>query len=87
MANPRKSKVLDDLQQRFGDVHKLKGSESLFVIGDEAARIYFRYSKVRPSRSCDPSWTTGCVGISISQRTRRENPAANRVSDENTSPE
>src|SRR5437899_3569677 len=46
MANPRKSKVLDDLQQRFGDVHKLKGSESLFVIADEAARIYFRYSKV-----------------------------------------
>lgn len=46
MANPTKSKVLDDLQQRFGEVRKLKGSESLFAIGDEAARIYFRYSKV-----------------------------------------
>ena len=46
MANPTKSKVLDDLQQRFGEVRKLKGSESLFVIGEEAARIYFRYSKV-----------------------------------------
>ena len=46
MANPTKSKILDDLRHRFGDVRKLKGSESLFVIGDEAARIYFRYSKV-----------------------------------------
>ncbi len=46
MANPTKFKTLDDLRQRFGNVRKLKGSESLFVIGDEAARIYFRYSKV-----------------------------------------
>lgn len=46
MPNATKSKILDDLRQRFGDVRKLKGSESLFVIGDEAARIYFRYSKV-----------------------------------------
>src|SRR5258705_1932773 len=46
MANPTKFKTLDDLRQRFGNVRKLKGSESLFVIGDEAARLYFRYSKV-----------------------------------------
>jgi hypothetical protein len=46
MVNPAKFKILDDLQQRFGSVRKLKGSESLFVIGDEAARVYFRYSKV-----------------------------------------
>jgi hypothetical protein len=46
MANPKKSSILDDLQHRFGEVRKLKGSESLFVIGNEAARIYFRYSKV-----------------------------------------
>jgi hypothetical protein len=46
MANPKKSSILDDLQHRFGEVRKLTGSESLFVIGDEAARIYFRYSKV-----------------------------------------
>src|SRR5437660_8153981 len=46
MANPRKSNIIDDLRQRFGVVRKLKGSESLFAIGDEAARIYFRYSKV-----------------------------------------
>lgn len=46
MANPAKFKTLGDLRRRFGDVRKLKGSESLFVIGDEAARVYFRYSKV-----------------------------------------
>jgi hypothetical protein len=46
MANPTKFKTLADLRQRFGDVRKLKGSESLFVIGAEAARLYFRYSKV-----------------------------------------
>jgi hypothetical protein len=46
MSSPTKLKILDDLRRRFGDVRKLKGSESLFVIGDEAARIYFRYSKV-----------------------------------------
>ncbi len=46
MPNLRKLGLLDDLRERFGDVRKLKGSESLFVIGNEAARIYFRYSKV-----------------------------------------
>ncbi|MGB6874415.1 MAG: hypothetical protein WBD87_00130 [Candidatus Acidiferrales bacterium] len=46
MANPHKIAVLAELQRRFGDVRKLKGSESLFVIGREAARVYFRYSKV-----------------------------------------
>ncbi|MGB4786750.1 MAG: hypothetical protein WAQ77_18685, partial [Candidatus Acidiferrum sp.] len=46
MANLSKSNIVDDLRQRFGEVRKLKGSESLFTIGDEAARIYFRYSKV-----------------------------------------
>ena len=46
MGNPIKAKVLDDLRRRFGELKKVKGSESLFVIGDEAARIYFRYSKV-----------------------------------------
>jgi hypothetical protein len=29
-------------------MHKIKGSESLFVIGQDAARIYIRYSKVHP---------------------------------------
>jgi hypothetical protein len=48
MANPYKSEVIESLQQRFGEVRKIRGSESLFVVGDEAARIYFRYSKVYP---------------------------------------
>ena len=46
MANPYKSRVIDSLRQRFGEIRKIKGSESLFVVGNEAARIYFRYSKV-----------------------------------------
>lgn len=46
MPNLRKLGLLDDLRKRFGDVRKLKGSESLFVVGNEAARIYVRYSKV-----------------------------------------
>lgn len=48
MANPYKSQVIESLCQRFGQIRKIKGSESLFVVGDEAARIYFRYSKVYP---------------------------------------
>lgn len=46
MANPHKANVLGELRERFGRITKIKGSESLFVIGQEAARIYFRYSKV-----------------------------------------
>jgi hypothetical protein len=46
MANLAKAKALHDLQQRFGNVRKLQGSESLFVIGEDAARVYFRYSKL-----------------------------------------
>jgi hypothetical protein len=48
MANPYKSQVIESLRQRFGETRKIKGSESLFVVGDEAARIYFRYSKLFP---------------------------------------
>jgi hypothetical protein len=48
MANPYKSQVIESLRRRFGEIRKIKGSESLFVIGDEAARVYFRYSRVFP---------------------------------------
>lgn len=48
MPNLRKAEVLEKLRRRFGEVLKVKGSESLFTIGREAARIYFRYSKVHP---------------------------------------
>ena len=46
MANLQKAKVLEILRKRFGEVRQVKGSQSLFVVGKEAARIYFRYSKV-----------------------------------------
>jgi hypothetical protein len=38
--------VLETLRQRFGALHKLEGSESLYSVGADAARIYIRYSKV-----------------------------------------
>jgi len=46
MANVHKGQVLDTLRQRFGELRSLTGSQSLFVVGDDAALIYFRYSKV-----------------------------------------
>jgi hypothetical protein len=46
MPNPRKAVVLEALRGRFGEVRKLAGSESLFTIGEDSARVYFRYSKV-----------------------------------------
>jgi len=48
MANIYKNKNLDLLSSKFGELHKIPGSQSLFTIGDNAARIYFRYSKVYP---------------------------------------
>jgi len=48
MSNLHKAKVLEALRRRFGEVRKVRGSESLFTVGNEAARIYFRYSKVHP---------------------------------------
>jgi hypothetical protein len=48
MANPYRSRIIESLSQRFGEIRKIRGSESLFIVGDEAARIYFRYSKVHP---------------------------------------
>jgi len=48
VPNSHKFGILETLRERFGELHKLKGSESLFKVGDDAARIYFRYSKVHP---------------------------------------
>jgi len=48
VANPVKTEVLVNLRQRYGDIRKMKGSESLFSVGD-AALVYFRYSKVHPA--------------------------------------
>lgn len=48
MPNPLKSGIIETLRGRFGELHKVGGSQSLFTLGDDAARIYFRYSKVHP---------------------------------------
>ena len=46
MANTRKTDALQIIEQRFGKVSKLSTGTSLFSVGNDAARIYFRYSKV-----------------------------------------
>jgi hypothetical protein len=46
MANKTKAAFLDELARRYGSVQRLEGSQSLYQIGDEAARVYVRYSKV-----------------------------------------
>lgn len=46
MPNPHKTNLLDELRRRFGELHKLPGSQSLFTLGADAACIYFRYSKI-----------------------------------------
>lgn len=48
MPNIHKTNLLATLRARFGDIRKLSGSESLFALGDDAARIYIRYSKIHP---------------------------------------
>ncbi|MFQ5662394.1 MAG: hypothetical protein ACE5HL_00995 [Terriglobia bacterium] len=46
MPNIYKANILEALRKRFGEVHKIQGSQSLFKLGNDAARIYIRYSKV-----------------------------------------
>ncbi|MCX6024454.1 MAG: hypothetical protein NTZ05_22535, partial [Chloroflexi bacterium] len=46
MPNPTKPAFLAELTRRYGALHKLNKSLSLFEIGHGAARIYIRYSKV-----------------------------------------
>jgi hypothetical protein len=48
VPNLHKFGILETLRKRFGELHKIRGSESLFTIGEDAARIYIRYSKVHP---------------------------------------
>lgn len=50
MANQVKNNFLAELKSRYGQVKTLSGSFSLFQIGDHAARIYVRYSRVHPDR-------------------------------------
>ena len=46
MTSIRKDEILDLIRRRFGQVSKLPGGNSLFTLGRDAARVYFRYSKV-----------------------------------------
>jgi hypothetical protein len=46
MANIHKTRLLESLQHRLGALRRLPGSQSLFVVGNDAAVIYFRYSRV-----------------------------------------
>lgn len=46
MANSLKASLLESLRQKYGLVKKLDRGLSLFEIGDGAARIYFRYSRI-----------------------------------------
>ena len=46
MPNVHKSNIVAALRDRFGELHKIEGGESLFTLGDDVARVYIRYSKV-----------------------------------------
>jgi hypothetical protein len=46
MANEIKESFVRELSKRFGKSQKLEGSKSLFEIGNGAARVYIRYSKI-----------------------------------------
>lgn len=46
MPNIVRTNFLDELHKRFGSVRKLENSQSLYEIGEGAARIYIRYSRL-----------------------------------------
>ncbi len=46
MADSAKSVFLKQLSQVYGRLDKLGRSQSLYAVGDDAARLYIRYSKV-----------------------------------------
>lgn len=46
MPSTRKTDVLREIEQRFGAISKLSTGNSLFSIGNDAARLYLRFSKV-----------------------------------------
>ncbi len=48
MANTVKTAFLEELSRRFGTPRKLQNSESLFEVGQDDVRLYFRYSKKHP---------------------------------------
>lgn len=46
MANELKPALLAELRARYGKLRKLDATQSLYEIGDGAARVYIRYSKL-----------------------------------------
>jgi len=50
MAGEVKSTFLAQLAGRYGNLRKLEPSQSLYEIGEGAARVYIRYSKVHDGR-------------------------------------
>ena len=46
MANEIKKSLVEQLTERFGQLQRLPGSNSLFVVGRDDARLYLRYSRV-----------------------------------------
>jgi len=48
MPNPVKAAFIEELTKRFGVPKKLENSESLYEVGRENVRLYFRYSKIHP---------------------------------------
>ncbi len=46
MPNIYKANLIATIRESFGELRKIQGSQSLFALGDDAARIYIRYSKV-----------------------------------------
>ncbi len=48
MPNVLKAGIIETLRARFGELRKVGGSQSLFTLGHDAARVYFRYSKIHP---------------------------------------
>ena len=50
MASESKLSFLSELTKRFGTLRKLERSQSLYEIGDGAARIYIRYSRIHDRR-------------------------------------
>ncbi|MGD0091039.1 MAG: hypothetical protein ABSE73_14065 [Planctomycetota bacterium] len=48
MPNPIKVAFLQEVAKRFGPPRKLDKSKSLYEVGPDAARLYFRYSKRHP---------------------------------------
>ncbi len=46
MANQLKPTLLAELKRRYGNLRKLDATQSLYEIGNGAARVYIRYSKL-----------------------------------------